>query len=213
MKYYFLIISLALFCASCSSSKYSVVTNAGGVDLKIDLKTNSKKFPSNPYTTTTPHLMSYSVTNLDQQKVFNPTEGGGTNRAYLLFTFLLSNKTMIEHKADLMTIQQISPMMTTTEQSIVVDLPKKEKLKDLVSVNIHYDNVLNQLGANTYELKKHVSVETGCPIDKIEVKNASEQLGNAIYILDVCGKEMKYRRMGTVFYKDGEKPIMNQQNN
>lgn len=213
MKYYVLTICLAIFCASCSTPKYSVVTNVGGIDLKIDLKTNSKKFPSNPYTTSTPHLMSYSVTNLDKQKKFTPTGDGGTDIAYLLFTFLLSNNTMIEYKADLMSIEQISPLMTTTEQSMIVDLPKKEKLKDLVSVNIYYDNVLNQLGASTYDLRKHVSLDTGCPIDKIEVKDASEQLGNAIYILIVCGKEMKYRRIGTIFYKDGENPIMNQQNN
>lgn len=65
---------------------------------------------------------------------------------------------------------------------------------------------LKKTNATVSDMKKHVSVDTGCPIDKIILKNLSEQLGNAIYIVDVCGKEMKYRRTGSVFFKDGDEP-------
>lgn len=65
---------------------------------------------------------------------------------------------------------------------------------------------LKKTNATVSDMKKHVSVDTGCPADKIILKNLSEQLGNAIYIVDVCGKEMKYRRTGSVFFKDGDEP-------
>jgi hypothetical protein len=57
------------------------------------------------------------------------------------------------------------------------------------------------------DLKKHVSVDIGCDIDKIKVINSSEQKGSAVYILCVCDKKMKYRRVGSVFYKDGDNPL------
>lgn len=66
---------------------------------------------------------------------------------------------------------------------------------------------LKKTNATVSDMKKHVSVDTGCPADKIILKNLSEQLGNAIYIVDVCGKEMKYRRTGSVFFEDGKGPI------
>lgn len=66
---------------------------------------------------------------------------------------------------------------------------------------------LKNTNATVSDMKKHVSVDTSCPIDKIILKNLSEQLGNAIYIVDVCGKEMKYRRTGSVFFEDGKGPI------
>lgn len=193
--------------ASCSSSKYSVVTKANDIELQINLKADSKKFPSTPYTSSVPHLMSYSITNLDRERTFYPIGTGGTERAFLLFTFLLSDNTMIEQRAELMAIQQVSPLVSTSEQSLMVNIPKKEKIKDLVSVGLHFDNWLKQTGSSITDLKKHVSLDTGCSINSIEVKDASEQAGNAIYLLNVCGKDMKYRRAGSVFYKDGENPI------
>lgn len=66
---------------------------------------------------------------------------------------------------------------------------------------------LKKINATVSDMKKHVSVDTGCPIDKIVLKELSEQLGNAIYIVDVCGKEMKYRRTGSIFFEDGKGPI------
>lgn len=206
MKIYFSVFCLALLMASCSSSKYSVVTKANDIELQINLKADSKKFPSTPYTSSVPHLMSYSITNLDREKIFYPVGAGGTERAFLLFTFLLSDNTMIEQRAELMAIQQVSPLVSTSEQSLMVNIPKKEKIKDLVSVGLHFDNWLNQTGSSIADLKKHVSLDTGCSINSIEVQDTSEQAGNAIYLLKVCGKDMKYRRIGSVFYKDGENP-------
>lgn len=63
---------------------------------------------------------------------------------------------------------------------------------------------LKRINATVEDMKKHVSVDTGCQVDKIILKNLSEQLGNAIYVLDVCDKSMKYRRSGSVFFKDGD---------
>jgi len=66
---------------------------------------------------------------------------------------------------------------------------------------------LKKTNATVADMKKHVSVDTGCSIDKIVLLELSEQKGNAIYVVDVCGQKMKYRRTGSVFFKDGEGPI------
>ena len=66
---------------------------------------------------------------------------------------------------------------------------------------------LKTQGATIEDLKKHISIDMGCKISEIKILDASEQLGNAIYIVCVCGKKVKYRRIGTVFFKDGEIPF------
>jgi type III secretory pathway component EscV len=63
---------------------------------------------------------------------------------------------------------------------------------------------LKKATATVADMKRHVSVDTGCPVDKILLKDLSEQLGNAIYVLEVCNISMKYRRSGSVFFKDGD---------
>lgn len=62
-------------------------------------------------------------------------------------------------------------------------------------------------GSTEKDLINYVAVDTGCSKEQIAVKDKAEQAGNAVYILSVCGKEMKYRRTGSVFYKDGENPL------
>lgn len=66
---------------------------------------------------------------------------------------------------------------------------------------------LKKINATVSDMKKHVSVDTGCPVNKIVLLELSEQKGNAIYVVDVCGTKMKYRRTGSVFFKDGENPL------
>lgn len=57
------------------------------------------------------------------------------------------------------------------------------------------------------DLKKHVSVDFDCTTDDIIVIKASEQKGNGAYTLCVKGKSIKYRRAGTVFFRQGTNPV------
>jgi hypothetical protein len=57
------------------------------------------------------------------------------------------------------------------------------------------------------DLKKHVSVDFDCKIDDIIIVKASEQKGNGAYTLCVKGKSVKYRRAGTVFFRQGTNPV------
>ena len=66
---------------------------------------------------------------------------------------------------------------------------------------------LNVTESSAYDLKKHISVDVECEINKIKIINASEQKGSAVYVVCVCDKKMKYRRAGSVFYKDGDNPV------
>lgn len=61
-----------------------------------------------------------------------------------------------------------------------------------------------KMGTRVDDLKKHISIDVGVVESKIILLQLSEQLGNAVYILCVDGKKMKYRRTGSVFRKDGE---------
>jgi hypothetical protein len=49
------------------------------------------------------------------------------------------------------------------------------------------------------DLRKHISVENDCQVSDVIFLSISEQMGNGMYSVCVKGKEMKYRRMGTVF--------------
>ena len=61
-----------------------------------------------------------------------------------------------------------------------------------------------KMGTRVEDLKKHISIDLEVVENKITLLQLSEQMGNAIYILCVDGKKMKYRRTGSVFRKDGE---------
>ena len=61
------------------------------------------------------------------------------------------------------------------------------------------------------KLVQQASFDHGCPAEKIKVKQSMEGgMGDASFVLDVCGTERRYKRMGTAYY-DVEKgsPIEN----
>ena len=66
-----------------------------------------------------------------------------------------------------------------------------------------------KMGTRVDDLKKHISVDMGVDEDKIILLQLSEQLGNAVYVLCIDGRKMKYRRTGSVFRKDGEDRVKN----
>lgn len=80
------------------------------------------------------------------------------------------------------------------------------KGKVRIQTEIDKQDLLRTTGTTANDMKKYVSVDTGCPVEKITIISMVEELGNGIYNLDVCGTKMKYRRVGSVFYKDGENP-------
>ncbi|PQL92372.1 hypothetical protein [Apibacter adventoris] len=62
---------------------------------------------------------------------------------------------------------------------------------------------LELTGATVEDMTKYVSVDNDCPVKNIQVLlDLSEQMGNALYIVDMYGVKMKYIRTGSVFSKD-----------
>lgn len=61
--------------------------------------------------------------------------------------------------------------------------------------------------ATIEDLRKHIAVENDVDLSDITFLRISEQKGNGIYSACVNGKEMKYKRMGTVFMKNNENPF------
>ncbi len=62
-------------------------------------------------------------------------------------------------------------------------------------------------GATSNQLIKQVSVEQGCPKDEIKVLDKQQAAGNATYALDVCGKRMVYKQVGSVFMESSKSPL------
>lgn len=57
------------------------------------------------------------------------------------------------------------------------------------------------------KLLKQASFDHDCPEEKIKVLKSMEGgLGQASFVLDVCGTERRYERMGTAYYEKGNEP-------
>ncbi len=54
-------------------------------------------------------------------------------------------------------------------------------------------------GTTEEDLIKTVSLEQGCPKENIKILDKIQTLGNATYSLDVCGKKITYKQIGSVF--------------
>lgn len=59
-------------------------------------------------------------------------------------------------------------------------------------------------GSTINNLKKQVSIEQGCDLDKIELLDKQQSAGNATYALDVCGQRMVYKQIGSVFMESAK---------
>lgn len=58
------------------------------------------------------------------------------------------------------------------------------------------------------KLIKQASFDHSCPEDKIKVLRSMEGgVGQASFVLDVCGTERQYSRMGTGYYEKGKEPV------
>lgn len=66
---------------------------------------------------------------------------------------------------------------------------------------------LKKVDATLDDLKDHVAVDNDCTTQQIKIVQASEQRGNGNYVLCVKGKEMRYRRTGSVFHRQGISPV------
>tara|TARA_R100000988_G_C3935242_1_gene133438 strand:+ start:161 stop:601 length:441 start_codon:yes stop_codon:yes gene_type:complete len=66
---------------------------------------------------------------------------------------------------------------------------------------------LKRVDAQVKDLKDHVAVDNNCSVDDIIVTSVSEQKGNGNYVLCVNGKEMRYRRTGSVFHRQEVSPV------
>ena len=57
------------------------------------------------------------------------------------------------------------------------------------------------------DIKDHVAIDNDTDASNVILLKLSEQGGNGIYEYCVNGKQMKYKRMGTVINRNGENPF------
>lgn len=99
----------------------------------------------------------------------------------------------------------------TSNFIIIAKIQKQKNMKKLIiivcasTLLISCGAINRTISGNTIDdLKKQVSVETGCAVEKIVLIDKIQNLGNATYSLDVCGKRMVYKQIGSVFMKAEE---------
>lgn len=66
---------------------------------------------------------------------------------------------------------------------------------------------LKKVDATISDLRKHVAIDNDCNESDVIFLRISEQKGNGVYDLCVKGKNLKYKRMGSVFMKANENPF------
>lgn len=66
---------------------------------------------------------------------------------------------------------------------------------------------LKKVDATISDLRKHIAIDNDCNESDVIFLRISEQKGNGMYSVCVQGKEMKYKRMGSIFMKGNENPF------
>ena len=61
--------------------------------------------------------------------------------------------------------------------------------------------------ASQKDLIQTVAFDTNCPQSNIPVLDKNDTFGTGQYRVQACGKELKYKRSGTVFYAADKSPI------
>lgn len=59
------------------------------------------------------------------------------------------------------------------------------------------------LGVSEDKLRQQVAFDEGCPPEKVQVVSKDEDQGTGSYRVRACGKELRYRRIGTVYERVG----------
>ena len=59
-------------------------------------------------------------------------------------------------------------------------------------------------GTTEKTLIKTVSIEQNCPKENVKILDRNKGLHGATYALDVCGKRMVYKQVGSVFMEQSE---------
>ena len=63
------------------------------------------------------------------------------------------------------------------------------------------------MSSNEAGLTKVVAFDTGCAQDQIKVLSKDDsQAGFGLYGIDACGKQLKYKRTGTVYHAADKSP-------
>lgn len=62
-------------------------------------------------------------------------------------------------------------------------------------------------GSKDEELKDVVAFDTSCDKSKISIKSRKDTAGAGMYLISACGKDLKYKRTGTVFHSADKDPL------
>lgn len=83
---------------------------------------------------------------------------------------------------------------------------KKIFLMTLISLFLFSCGAVNRTMFGTTEktLIKTVSIEQNCPKENIKIIDKNKGLHGATYALEVCGKRMVYKQVGSVFMEQSE---------
>lgn len=91
-----------------------------------------------------------------------------------------------------------------TQKDIKCDLPSNYQEP---KPDNKIQSFLKKVDATIEDLRKHIAIDNDCDENDVTFLRISEQKGNGLYSVCVLGKEMKYKRMGSVFSKNNGNPF------
>jgi hypothetical protein len=66
-------------------------------------------------------------------------------------------------------------------------------------------------GQSDERLRRTASFDNDCPVQQVSIVSKEESMmGSGNYVLSVCGREIKYKRTGTVYHRADRSPIPGQ---
>ena len=64
------------------------------------------------------------------------------------------------------------------------------------------------MGRSDGRLLRTASFDNSCPVDQVKIVSKDESfMGGGNYVLNVCGREIRYKRSGTVYHRADRSPI------
>lgn len=143
------LVLVSFFCA-CSSPSYVVKAKKTSFSFNSDteegipalinvLVGDGFDIPQQP---TVSYQLSYSITNQSKDKTllgYIDNSDGQKKNAFLSVQLRLSDGSIVENRANLVFINQVSPQITSSYQPLTVQIPRGKSIKEVSDAKIIYE--------------------------------------------------------------------------
>lgn len=86
---------------------------------------------------------------------------------------------------------------STPKQKTLTYYTPKAKIKMQTEIEMDTQIFLRAVNLTTEDIRKRISIDTGCPIEKVSVIALIEEKAYGQYDVTICGRQIKYKRDGS----------------